>query len=124
MGIARKHLGIAPAATSAPGHYSLGVPGLLESKFAAAGFEDISAQPVATELRASSANEFVSLLRGANAGPALLLEHLDEPERDAIWAEIADALRIYKRKDDWVIPAEFLIVTGRRPEPALIAMAT
>jgi ubiquinone/menaquinone biosynthesis C-methylase UbiE len=113
--ITRKWLALPSPEAGRPGHFSLGQTGLLEEKMATAGFSDISVEKVASQLHAASAKEFVSLLKGAGAGPTPMLAGADEVTKEAIWAEITEALTSYEDGTGLNIPAEFLIAAGTRP---------
>ncbi len=113
--ITRKRLDLPPLEPGRPGHFSLGEPGLLDSKMRGAGFVEVAVEALTAELRVKSAAEFVTCLRDAGGGPTPMLAKADDATKGAIWSEIAEALSKLEDDDGCVFPGEFLVAVGMRP---------
>ncbi len=113
--ITRKQLDLPPPEPGRPGHFSLGKPGLLESKMKSAGFIDVTVETVPTELRANSAADFANGLRDAGGGPTPMLAKADDTAKEAVWTEIATTLRKFEDGESCICPGELLVAVGMRP---------
>ena len=113
--ITRKQLDLPPPEPGRPGHFSLGKPGLLESKMKSAGFIDVTVETVPTELRANSAADFANGLRDAGGGPTPMLAKADDTAKEAVWTEIATTLRKFEDGESCIFPGELLVAVGMRP---------
>jgi hypothetical protein len=78
-----------------------------------AGFHDITVEAVPSPLRLASAAE---CLREQESFGALhqMLPGLLEPERQAAWTEIGEALGQFEGPEGFVAPCEMLVVSGTR----------
>lgn len=114
ISIIRRRAQLPPPAPGQPGPFSLGGPGVAEQALAQAGFRDITVATVPSPLRMPSAAECVRFERESFGALHQMLSGLPEPERDAAWAEISDALARFEGPDGFVGPCEMLVVSGRR----------
>jgi SAM-dependent methyltransferase len=112
---ALKHAGLPPRDPYQPGGLlSLGKPGLIDDLFQQAGFSAVATTKVMAPFRLPSAGEYIDFFR-TSAGPILqILGRLDEPARDAAWAEIEARLCAFNTADGWQGPNELLLTVGQR----------
>ncbi len=113
--ITRKQLDLPPPEPGRPGHFSLGKPGLLESKMKSAGFIDVTVETVPTKLRANSAADFANGMRDAGGGPSSMLAKADDTTKEAVWNEIATTLRKFEGAESCIFPGELLVAVGMCP---------
>ncbi len=115
VSIIRQRAQLPPPLPGQPGPFSLGAPGVLEAALTAAGFIDIDVRAVAAPLRLDSAAECLRFERESFGALHQMLSGLDDPGREAAWAEIADQLGHFEGADGFVGPCELLVASGRRP---------
>jgi SAM-dependent methyltransferase len=97
-----------------PGPFSLGAPGDLEAAYDAAGFADVEVRAVDAPLRFPSAADCVRFERESFGALHAMLAGVAEPEREAAWAEIEEALRQFEGADGFVGPCELLVGAATR----------
>jgi len=114
VGIIRRRAQLPPPAPGQPGPFSLGAPGVAESALVEAGFRDVAVETVPSPLRMKSAADCVAFERESFGALHQMLSGLPEPDRDAAWAEIAEALAEFDGPDGFVGPCEMLVVSGTR----------
>ena len=114
VSIIRKRRGLPPPESGLPGPFSLGKPGLLAGRLREAGYEDVREEVVRAPLRLTSADECLRWRREASGTMQEMLNGLDDESKEAIWNEIADALREYEADDGFESPCELLICSARK----------
>ncbi|GAA4720525.1 class I SAM-dependent methyltransferase [Phytohabitans rumicis] len=114
VGIIRRRAQLPPPAPGQPGPFSLGTPGVAEQILATAGFRDIAVEAVASPLRMGSAADCVRFERESFGALHQMLSSLTEPDRQAAWAEIAQALAQFEGPDGFVGPCEMLVISATR----------
>ena len=114
VGIIRRRAQLAPPAPGQPGPFSLGRPGVAEQALAAAGFHRIAVEAVPSPVRMASAADCVRFERDSFGALHQMLSGLPEPDRQAAWAEIGQALAQFEGPDGFVGPCEMLVVSGTR----------
>ncbi len=114
VGIVRRRAALPPPAAGQPGPFSLGGPGVAEETLARAGFGDITVDVVPSPLRLSSAAECTRFERESFGALHTMLAGLPEPEREAAWDEIAEALAHFEGPDGFTGPCEMLVISGTR----------
>lgn len=114
VGIIRRRAHLPPPAPGQPGPFSLGTPGVAEQTIAAAGFHDIAVEAVASPLRMASAAECVRFERESFGALHQMLSGLPEPDRQAAWVEISQALAQFEGPDGFVGPCEMLVISATR----------
>jgi SAM-dependent methyltransferase len=97
-----------------PGPFSFGAPGVAEAALAQAGFREVSVEAVPSPVRMASAAECVRFERESFGALHQMLAGLPEPERDAAWTEIGEALAQFEGPDGFEGPCEMLVVTGTK----------
>ncbi len=80
--------GIAKPPPGTPGPLRMGRAGELEEALAAAGFRDITCEPVEVLMQFSSAAEFVDFTRDVSTTLRGMLEDRGAAVRDAVWKEL------------------------------------
>ncbi|HUJ65212.1 MAG TPA: methyltransferase domain-containing protein [Acidimicrobiales bacterium] len=116
VAIIRERARLAPPLPGQPGPFSLGAIGVLEAALVQAGFVDVEVATVAAPLRLRSAAECVNFERESFGALHQMLSGLDNPDREAAWAEITDQLGQFEGPDGFVGPCELRVAAGRRPE--------
>jgi SAM-dependent methyltransferase len=114
VSIIRRRRGLPPPESGMPGPFSLGKPGLLAGRLREAGYEDVREEVVRAPLRLASADECLRWRREASGTMQEMLNGLDDEAKEAIWNEIADALRDYETDDGFESPCELLICSARK----------
>jgi SAM-dependent methyltransferase len=114
VGIIRRRAQLPPPASGQPGPFSLGTPGVAEQALAQAGFRDIVVEAVSSPLRMASAAECVRFERESFGALHQMLSGLSEPDQDAAWTEIGQALAQFEGPDGFVGPCEMLVISATR----------
>jgi len=114
VGIIRRRAQLPPPAPGQPGPFSFGAPGVAEAALAQAGFREVSVEAVPSPVRMASAAECVRFERESFGALHQMLAGLPEPERDAAWTEIGEALAQFEGPDGFEGPCEMLVVTGTK----------
>jgi SAM-dependent methyltransferase len=114
VGIIRRRAQLPPPAPGQPGPFSLGGPGVAERALTDAGFHDITVDAVPSPVRMPSAAECVRFERESFGALHQMLAGLAEPEREAAWTEIAEALGEFEGPDGFTGPCEMLVVSATR----------
>jgi ubiquinone/menaquinone biosynthesis C-methylase UbiE len=114
VGIIRRRAQLPPPAAGQPGPFSLGAPGVAEQVLAAAGFRHITVETVPSPVRLPNAAECVRFERESFGALHTMLSGLPEPERQAAWDEIGEALAEFDGPDGFIGPCEMLVVSGRK----------
>jgi SAM-dependent methyltransferase len=115
VSIVRRHAKLGPALPGQPGPFSLGAKGVIEAAFSAAGFRDVQAEIVPAPLRMKSAAECLRFEQESFGALHQMLSSLDQPGRDAAWAEVGAALRGFDRPGDgFVGPCELIVAVGTK----------
>jgi SAM-dependent methyltransferase len=114
VGIIRRRAQLPPPVPGQPGPFSLGAPGVAERALATAGFRDIAVDTVPSPVRMASAADCVRFERESFGALHQMLSGLPEPDRQAAWTEIGEALAEFDGPDGFVGPCEMLVVSGTR----------
>jgi len=110
VSVIRRRAGLPAPAPGLPGPFSLGSPGVLEEKLAAAGFRDVAVEAVDSPLLLASAAECLRFERESfGALHQMLSDANQEQEREDVWAEVEDGLRKFETADGFVGPCELLV---------------
>jgi ubiquinone/menaquinone biosynthesis C-methylase UbiE len=112
VSIIRRRAELPPPLPGQPGPFSLGSPGVLEEAYRTAGFRDVQSRRVAAPLHLRSAAECVLFERESFGALHQMMAGLNEPEREATWQEIAQALGQYESATGFEGPCELLICVG------------
>jgi SAM-dependent methyltransferase len=114
VGIIRRRAQLPPPAAGQPGPFSLGAPGVAEQALARAGFRDVAVEAVPSPVRMASAAECVRFERESFGALHQMLAGLAEPDREAAWTEIGEALAQFDGPDGFVGPCEMLVISATR----------
>jgi SAM-dependent methyltransferase len=102
-----------PDPEAAGGLLSLGGPGVIDSLFERAGFNDVRTARIAAPMKLRSVRHYLDFIR-TSAGPVLqLIAGLDSPRRNAVWAGIERSLTRFSTPEGWVGPNELLLTSAR-----------
>ena len=110
--VIRKRRGLPAPDPTLPGPFSLGAPGLLKAKLAAAGYHDVREQFVEAPLRFASAAECVQWRREASGTVQQMLVGLTDSEKAALWQEIEENLSQFETADGFESPCQLLICSA------------
>jgi SAM-dependent methyltransferase len=114
VGIIRRRAQLPPPAPAQPGPFSLGAPGVAEAAFAQAGFRDVSVDAVPSPVRMVSAADCARFERESFGALHQMLAGLAEPDREAAWAEIGQALAQFEGPKGFEGPCEMLVISATR----------
>ncbi|MBV9484731.1 MAG: methyltransferase domain-containing protein [Frankiaceae bacterium] len=112
VGIIRKAAGLPAPGPGLPGPFSMGAPGVAEQKFADAGYSDIHVTAIDSPVRMASAAECLRFEKESFGALHQMLSGLAPEEREAAWAEVAEALTQFETAAGFVGPCELLVVSG------------
>jgi ubiquinone/menaquinone biosynthesis C-methylase UbiE len=93
MGTISQHVEIPAPPPGSPGLFRCAAPGFMETAFRKAGLKDITAEPVAGELKFESAEEYWGFMTEIAAPVVAGLAKADEPTRKRIEATVLDLAR-------------------------------
>jgi SAM-dependent methyltransferase len=114
IGIIRRRAQLPPPAAGQPGPFSLSGPGVAEQALDHARFHDITVEAVPSPLRLASAADCLRFEQESFGALHQMLAGIPEPERQAAWTEIGEALGQFEGPDGFVAPCEMLVVSGTR----------
>jgi SAM-dependent methyltransferase len=114
ISIIRRRAQLAPPAPGLPGPFSLGAPGVMEDTLRSAGFGDVTAQAVRTQLRLASAAECVRFERESFGALQQMLAALPDAEQEAAWDEIEQELRVFQGDAGFAAGAELIVGAGTK----------
>jgi SAM-dependent methyltransferase len=115
MATALKHAKAPPRDPFRPGGLlSLGKPGLIDELFERAGFARVATTKVNAPFRLPSAMHYLDFVRNSASPILQILGALDEPARNAAWAEMEDKLGAFATPQGWEGPNELLLTVGRK----------
>jgi SAM-dependent methyltransferase len=114
VGIIRRVAGLPAPAPGLPGPFSLGSPGVLETAYADAGFEDVDVRELDAPVRFSTAAECVRFERESFGALHAMLAGVTPAERERAWQEIETELRRFEDSDGFEGPCQLLIGSARR----------
>jgi ubiquinone/menaquinone biosynthesis C-methylase UbiE len=113
VSIIRQRAQLPPPLPGQPGPFSLGNPGVLEQLYLQAGFRDVQIRIVQAPLRTQSAAECVRFERESFGALHQMLAGIsDETERDTVWVEIEQQLKLFETPHGFEGPCELVIGVG------------
>lgn len=112
--IAVRHANVPPPQPGQPSLFALGAPGLLEEKFRAAGFQNITTRIISAPIKLDSATDMRNFLEEAAGFYRMILSKLDAAEQQVAWDEIEDCLKKFETADGFVSPAELIMAVGTK----------
>ncbi|MGH2363789.1 MAG: class I SAM-dependent methyltransferase [Chloroflexota bacterium] len=114
VAVAERRLGAGSPPLTVGLALSLGVPGLLDGAFSAAGFRDVAVHSALVNREYPSAAEAVRSMRSRSTPSSEGIQRLPEAQQEAAWAEVAAQLRAFETPRGCMIPGEALVVVGAR----------
>ena len=115
MSTAMKHAGLPPRDPYQPGGLlSLGKPGLIDSLFTQAGFNEVATTVIDAPFRMPSVRHYLDFIRTSASPVMQILGRLDAAAADAAWAEMQERLSAFNTATGWEGPNELLLTAGRR----------
>jgi SAM-dependent methyltransferase len=115
VSIIRKRAELPPPAPGQPGPFSLGGAGVLAATLTAAGLVDVVVEELDAPLRVGSAAECLQFEQESFGALHQMLAGLDADARQAVWAEVGEALAGFDGPDGFVAPCQLLIAGATRP---------
>lgn len=112
VGIIRRRANLGPPLPGQPGPFSLGVPGVLETALATAGFHDIAIATVPAPLKMASSSECVRFEQESFGALHQMLSGLDQAGQAAAWNEIGQALARFDGPQGFDGPCEMVVGVG------------
>lgn len=114
VGIIRRRAALPAPLPGQPGPFSLGDRDVLARTLADAGFKNIEIERVDAPVRLNSAVECLQFEQESFGALHQMLSGLSEPEQDAAWAEIEDALGEFEHDGRFEGPCEMLVAAATR----------
>ncbi|HEY1597427.1 MAG TPA: class I SAM-dependent methyltransferase [Thermoleophilaceae bacterium] len=114
VSIIRRRAGLPAPAPGQPGPFSLGGEGVLAAELEQAGFHSVEVRTVQAPLHFDSAAECVRFERESFGALHQMLAGLDEPGREAAWAEIEETLEQFEGPGGFEGPCELLVGAGTK----------
>ena len=115
MSTALKHAGLPARDPFTPGGLlSLGKPGLADSLFSAAGFQDVATTALDAPIQMPTSRHYLDFIRSSASPIQQILSRLSLEAADAAWAEMEEHLNVFTTPDGWVGPNELLLTAARR----------
>ena len=112
VSIIRRRAALPAPAPGQPGPFSLGGEGVAERALAEAGFRDVEARRVDAPLLMDAAADCARFERDSFGALHQMLAGLDEPGREAAWAEIEAELGRFEGPTGFAGPCELVVVAG------------
>jgi SAM-dependent methyltransferase len=116
VGIIRRRAQLPPPAPDQPGPFSFGTREVAQQDLAAAGFQDIAVETVASPVRMASAAECLRFERESFGALHQMLSGLSTADKDATWREIGQALTRFEGPDGFVGPCEMLVISATKAD--------
>jgi SAM-dependent methyltransferase len=114
VSVIRRRAQLPPPLPGQPGPFSLGGSNVLQEAFETAGFRAVKVRSVPAPLRMPTAADCVRFERESFGALHQMLSGLDEPAREAAWAEIEDELQQFVGPDGFAGPCELLVGVGTK----------
>lgn len=114
VGIIRRRAALPKPLPGQPGPFSLGDPDVLAARLTEAGFTDIVIERVSAPVRLGSAAECLQFEQESFGALHQMLAGLSEPEQDAAWAEIEEALCAFEANGQFEGPCEMLVAAATK----------
>jgi SAM-dependent methyltransferase len=115
MSTALQHAGLPPRDPYQPGGLlSLGMPGLIDELFKAAGFKDIATTKVKAPFKLPRTRDYLDFVQASASPIQQILSKLDEGRREAAWSAIEERLKAFETTTGWEGPNEILLTAARR----------
>lgn len=112
VSLIRKRRALPPPEAGQPGPFTLGKPGVLAGWLRQTGYTDVREHVVSAPLRFASVEECLEWRREASGTMQAMLRGLDDDAQEAIWREVAAALRRYETREGFESPCELLVCSG------------
>lgn len=96
----------------APGPFALGTPGLVEGLFAKAGLNQVVSERIAGMVELPTVSDHVQFLKDAFAALHMQMRGLSEPEKQATWESVGEALAPFQGADGFRCPSEMIVCVG------------
>lgn len=107
-----EHGHMPPPEPGTPGILALGDQDRLQQLFASAGFADPIIEAVDFIVHADDFDDYWNLLNRAAGAIAMVLERLPDKSREAVRADVADAVASFTGRDRIEMPAQSLVVAA------------
>jgi ubiquinone/menaquinone biosynthesis C-methylase UbiE len=114
VSIIRRRASLPPPLPGQPGPFSLGNPGTIEDLFTAAGFRNVSAKKIPSDLVMPSAADCLRFEKESFGALHQMLAGLDDHDQSEAWTEIEQALRGFEGPDGFVGPCTLVVAAGQK----------
>lgn len=111
--IALQYAGLPPSDPYQPGTlFSVSKPGHLDQLFTSAGFKKVNTTVLSAPFSLPSTHAYLEFIRSSASPIMQLMSKLDEPTRQAAWAEMEEKLSMFETAEGWLGPNELLLTSG------------
>jgi ubiquinone/menaquinone biosynthesis C-methylase UbiE len=114
VSIIRRRASLPPPLPGQPGPFSLGNPGTIEDLFTAAGFRNVSARKIPSDLVMPSAADCLRFEKESFGALHQMLAGLDDHDQSEAWTEIEQALRGFEGPNGFVGPCTLVVAAGQK----------
>ncbi|MGA7669253.1 MAG: class I SAM-dependent methyltransferase [Nitrolancea sp.] len=114
MRIIRERARVPPPRQGQPGIFSLSGEEQLRERMREAGYRSVDTRVESNPLRMQSSKEFGQFAREAFGGFNSVMMHLSKEERDAVWNDVALAMKQFEDGEGFSAPSEVLIACAEK----------
>ncbi|KIA97545.1 methyltransferase type 11 [Flavobacterium sp. KMS] len=115
VSIIRNRAKLAPPLSGQPGPFSLGSEGVIEKLFLTAGFINVKSEDVDSPLQLFSTKECIRFEKESFGALHQMLSNLSDLEKETVWQEIEQELRVFESDNGFVGPCEMIVAVGEKP---------
>ncbi|KIC01288.1 methyltransferase type 11 [Flavobacterium sp. JRM] len=115
VSIIRNRAKLAPPLSGQPGPFSLGSEGVIEKLFQTAGFINVRSEYVDSPLQLFSTKECIRFEKESFGALHQMLSNLSDLEKETVWQEIEQELRVFESNSGFVGPCEMIVAVGEKP---------
>lgn len=115
MAILLRHAGKPPPPPGSPGLFALGADGALEALMAGGGLSDVKTRTLRVPLRVPNTTDTLEMMQQAFGAYRAVVAGLDEAQRHAAWAEVAEFLERFEVGGRFETEFEVVIGSGAKP---------
>lgn len=115
VSIIRNRAKLAPPLSGQPGPFSLGSEGVIEKLFLTAGFINVRSEYVDSPLQLFSTKECIRFEKESFGALHQMLSNLSDLEKETVWQEIEQELRVFESNSGFVGPCEMIVAVGEKP---------
>lgn len=114
VSIIRNRAKLPPPLPGQPGPFSLGAPGVIETAFEQAGFQNVRSIRIDSPVVVPDAKTCVQFERESFGALHQMMSGLPDLEKESVWEEIEEALKKFETGDGFIGPCEMIVAVGEK----------